>query len=161
MVRLNSNTQKVDTVFVMLLFVLFAVTTFVLILMGVKQYQVTADTMGDNYQIRTSTSYLVEKVRQNDNDQGIQIAQLDGTTALALRSKIDDVTYITYIYYYDGYLRELFVSEDSVYTLETGQEIIELEDFKINYTQNGHIEVTIYAQNGTSRSFYLATKSTS
>ena len=66
MVRLNSNTPKIDTVFVMVLFTLFSLTSFVLILIGVKQYKVTADTMSSNYELRTVTSYLSEKVRQND-----------------------------------------------------------------------------------------------
>ncbi len=49
------------TVFVMLLFFLFALTAFILVLIGVKQYKSTANAMNYNYEVRTVTSYLREK----------------------------------------------------------------------------------------------------
>lgn len=159
MVRLKSNVTKVDTAFVMLLFVLFAITTFILVLVGVKQYQVTANNMSQNYQIRTATSYLTEKVRQNDNTNGISLVDLDGTQAIALTSNIDETEYYTYIYFYQGQLRELFVSKDSVFTLETGQAIIELTDFSIEEASNKMIKVTLKGDDNTTRSLYLASKS--
>jgi len=62
MLRLdNRRSTKIDSVFVVALFTMFAVTAFLLILIGAKQYQHTADTMDANYESRTISSYLTEK----------------------------------------------------------------------------------------------------
>ena len=159
MVRLNSNTPKIDTVFVMVLFTLFSLTSFVLILLGVKQYKVTADTMSSNYELRTVTSYLSEKVRQNDCNNGIIATRIDGIPAIALTSQIDGETYYTYVYYYDGYIRELFVSRDAVFSIDTGQKIVKLSHFEIFPEEYGVIRVTVGISDGSSRTIYLSTKS--
>ena len=67
MFKLSSKTRKIVSFFVMILFLLFAITAAVLVLIGVRQYQVTADSMNYNYEVRTATSYLREKIRQHDN----------------------------------------------------------------------------------------------
>ncbi len=72
MFKLKSRSHQADSFFVMLLFFLFALTAFILVLIGVKQYKSTANAMNYNYEVRTVTSYLREKVRQNDSDAGNQ-----------------------------------------------------------------------------------------
>ena len=108
MLRLYSNNRKMDTVFVAALFVLFAITACLLILIGARQYRATAKAMNANYEVRTASSYLTEKVRQNDCSAGISIVDFAGGNALALTNDVNS-NYTTYIYYYDGYLRELFI----------------------------------------------------
>ena len=61
MLRLYSNNRKMDTVFVAALFVLFAITACLLILIGARQYRATAKAMNANYEVRTASSYLTEK----------------------------------------------------------------------------------------------------
>ena len=132
----------------MILFGMFAVTAFILVLIGIKQYKVTADSMNYNYEVRTASSYLREKIRQNDIGAGIHVENIDGTDVLALSSNINGQTYKTYIYYYDKSLRELFVSEDSVYSLESGQEIINIAGFSAAETPQGYIDAVIYDTSG-------------
>ena len=150
---------KKDTVFVMLLFGLFCFTAFVLVMIGVKQYKLTADSMDYNYEVRTATSYLREKTAQNDSGSGIEVRDIDGTQAICLADTINDKTYYTYIYYYEGYLRELFVADDSVYSIESGQEIIELSDMDISENSLGFVEVKLMDTSGSSSTVFLETKS--
>lgn len=158
MFQLDSSTKKFDTFMVMLLFFLFAATAFILILVGIKQYKLTADNMNENYEVRTASSYFTEKFRQYDTDLGISITEIDGTSALSFSEEIDDSLYTTYIYFYDGFVRELFVSDDSVYTLQSGQEIIELGDLQMQYSTNS-IELTLTSTTGEQTTMYLSTKS--
>lgn len=166
MLRLRQSNQKIDTVFVLLLFLLFAMTATVLVIIGVKQYKITADSMNYNYEVRTASSYLTEKVRQNDCGDGISIITIEtdnnlSVDAISLSSEINDINYYTYIYYYDGYLRELFVSEDSVYSLESGLKIIELSDLSLSDEQGGIIKAVITDTNGGASTLLLSTKSLS
>ena len=56
MFKLKSRSHQADSFFVMLLFFLFALTAFILVLIGVKQYKSTANAMNYNYEVRTVTS---------------------------------------------------------------------------------------------------------
>ena len=102
MIRLKASSHKIETVFILALFTMFAATAFLVVLIGAKQYQVTADYMNDNYEVRTASSYLQEKIRSNDTSDAITITELDGTPALAFTSIENDTEYTTYIYYFDG-----------------------------------------------------------
>ncbi len=144
MLRLdNRRSTKIDSVFVIALFTMFAVTAFLLILIGAKQYQHTADTMDANYESRTISSYLTEKIRQNDSQGMISVTELEGTPALTLYTTENDVNYITYIYYYDSALREIVVNESSVFSLSSGQEIIKTGNFEAELVQNNLLKITI------------------
>ena len=98
MFKLKSRSHQADSFFVMLLFFLFALTAFILVLIGVKQYKSTANAMNYNYEVRTVTSYLREKVRQNDSDAAISVETINGTKALCLKNTINDIVYNTFIY---------------------------------------------------------------
>ena len=118
--------------------------------------------MNDNYEVRTATSYLTEKIRQHDTGYGISTVTIDEENeieAIALTEVIDSGTYTTYIYYYDGYLRELFVSSDAVYTAESGQPIVEIGNLSINDSTTNSVSLTLTSTKGTKTTMFLSTKS--
>lgn len=143
-----------DTVFVAALFVLFAMTAILLVLIGARQYRATAKAMNTNYEVRTASSYLTEKVRQNDSASGISIVDFAGGNALALTDATDN-NYTTYIYYYDGSIRELFVGENAVYTPDSGQAIIACKAFDLELVRSGLILASVTDTNGNLHKIYL------
>lgn len=156
MLRLdNRRSTKIDGVFVIALFTMFAVTAFLLILIGAKQYQNTANTMDANYETRTISSYLTEKLRQNDTSGTITITEIDGTPALALKTIENDISYVTYIYYYENALREIVVNESSVFSLETGQEIIKTGGFEADLISDNLLKITITTNENQKHMLYL------
>lgn len=162
MLRLdNRRSNKIDGVFVIALFTMFAITAFLLILIGARQYQHTADTMDVNYESRTISSYLTEKIRQSDSQGIIQIAELDGIQALAIESVENDVTYITYIYYYKDALREIVVNEHSVFALDSGQEIIKTGGFTAELVADDLLKITITSTEDQKQVLYLPLHSNS
>lgn len=160
MLRLdNRRSIKFDSVFVIALFTMFAITSFLLILICAKQYQHTADTMDANYESRTISSYLTEKVRQNDSQGKIWVTELEGTQALALETRENDTTYITYIYYHNNALREIVVNEHSVFSLESGQKIIQTGGFSAEQINKNLIKVTIINAEKNKDTLYLSLRS--
>ena len=137
MLKLKSRSHQADSFFVMLLFFLFALTAFILVLIGVKQYKSTANAMNYNYEVRTATSYLREKVRQNDSDAAISVETINGTKALCLKNTINDIVYNTFIYYYDGSLRELYVQDGSSYSLDMTETTDKMITVTITDTSGG------------------------
>lgn len=126
MVRLNrNNSRAIDTFFILALLALFAITSFFVIIIGARQYHSIADQMTQNYETRTASSYLVEKFNQNDVAGSVSIADVEGIPAIALTQTIHEQNYTTYIYAYDGYLREVTVSEGVAITPASGQKVVE------------------------------------
>ena len=159
MFKIDRETHRIDSIFIMLLFFLFALTAFVLIMIGVRQYKATANAMDYNYEIRTVTSYLREKTRQNSSNSSISIETIDGTNALCLKNTLNNTIYNTYIYYYDGSLREMYIQECTPFTLNLGQQIVTISGFDMDKTDDGLIIVTISDSFGGTTDMYLSANS--
>ena len=155
MLQLKNSSRKIDTVFIVSLFVMFAITAILLILIGARQYRFTADSMNRNYEIRTASSYLTEKVHQSDTITGVSVVNFSVGSALALTDRQNDQTYITYIYYYDGALKELFVKEDAAFTPSAGQTIVQLHGFVPEVVHTGLIRITFTDTQNKEHSIYL------
>ena len=103
--------HTIDRVFLLALLALFAATTFLVVSIGAKQYHSIADSMTANYETRTVSSYLEEKMNQNDVAGSVAVTSIGAFPAIALSEAVNDTIYTTYIYCYDGYLREITVSD--------------------------------------------------
>ena len=76
--------HMVDFLFTIALFCAFAATSLIVVIIGANVYQGTVRGMNENYALRTSLSYVSQKVRQNDGAGEIHIGTLDGVPALVL-----------------------------------------------------------------------------
>lgn len=149
------TSKKIDTVFVLALITLFAATSLTLVLIGAGQYRFVTDAMNDNYEDRTTASYLAEKIRQNDTENAITLSYLEGVPALSIQTTEDTVDYTTYIYYYEGALRELVITGTSVFSLASGQEIIEMQGFSPEFINDALLRAEITDTNGQKQILYF------
>lgn len=147
---------KIDMIFVLTALALFAVTSLCLSLIGAEQYRYVTDAMNTNYEERTVSSYLTEKIRQYDCQDSISIADLDGTKALAFLSAENDISYTTYIYYYEGALRELLVTDSSIYSPSSGQEILTLHGFEPEFVNDSLIQATVIDTKDNQKELYFS-----
>ena len=142
----NRNHQKqekhfiVDILFVLALFGVFAVSALALVTIGADVYQHTVEDMGVNYESRTAVSYIMEKVRQNDTADSIFLTDLENVPALCMLSEIDEETYCTYLYLYDGHLKELFM---------------DLQEFSLSYASDDLIRISLRTASGEDHTFYI------
>ena len=111
--------------------------------------------MNRNYEIRTTSSYLTEKVHQSDTITGVSVVDFSIGPALALTSKQNNQAYTTYIYYYDGSLKELFVKEDTAFTPSAGQTIVQLHGFAPEIIHTGLIRITFTDTQNKDHCIYL------
>ena len=72
---MNQKQDKhiVDVLFVIGLFCIFALSSFFLISIGANIYRKTVAHMDENFNTRTSLSYVVEKIRQADSEGAVSI----------------------------------------------------------------------------------------
>lgn len=162
MIRLKQNeVHTVDTVFILAILALFSITSILVILIGAKQYKSIADEMSANYETRTVSAYLTEKLNQSDVSGAATVCDLHGTPALALTQTTDGKKYCTYIYAYDGYLREITVTDGTSFTRNSGQKIVETDSLSIVPSSDGLFFFQITDTDGNTYPLYVALNATS
>ena len=155
----KSSGHTIDMVFILGILAVFGITSFFVILVGAKQYQATANRMSDNYETRTISSYLEEKLNQNDICGSGTVVQLESSDALALTQTINEQSYTTYIYAYDGYLWEITVTSDTPVVPGSGQKILETKELEIEALSSNLYQFTITSTIGDEYSLYVSSNS--
>lgn len=149
----------IDLLFVVALFCLFALSAIFLISIGADIYGKTVNTMEQNFNTRTSIAYITEKVRQSDQENTISLGTLANTPAIIISSNVADVNYETYLYEYDGSLRELILREDVMLGPEAGQEILSVYDFSLTPVNDKLFNCTITADDQQTYELYISVHS--
>ena len=148
--------HTIDRVFLLALLALFAATTFLVVSIGAKQYHSIADSMTANYETRTVSSYLEEKMNQNDVAGSVAVTSIGAFPAIALSETVNDAIYTTYIYCYDGYLREITVSDGTTVLPGDGQKIIETKALAIDMVSSNLYCFTITDTTGYTYPLYIS-----
>ena len=155
---IKQKNHVVDLLFSLALFCVFAASALTIVIMGADVYQKSVNDMNRNSTIRTSLSYLSEKIHQNDAENGIRIDQLNDLPSLVLTQNLNGETYETWIYAYDGMLCEIMTDLENGFTLEEGQPILEIGSFSLE--QNGsRIILTVSDTQGNTSSLSVSPRS--
>ena len=107
-------------IFILILFVIVAAISVTVISAGNAVYENISENIEDNYNSRVMFSYLATKIRQNNIAGNIYFEEKNGINLLVLA----DGDYVTYIYCYGGYLRELYVETETEFEPGWGDEIV-------------------------------------
>lgn len=153
--RTARKDHSVDLLFSILLFGMYVLFLLLMLLFAAKAYQNAVKGTDENYNLRTAMSYITVKIRQHDNGQDVFLGDLQGTEALCLTDTIDEEIYTTYIYLYDGQLKELFTPEGSMASLSMGTTIASLNSFLIEETPEKFYRISMEDTNGATGSFLI------
>lgn len=150
--------HSVDILFILALFCVFAASAVLVMTFGANVYQHTVSRMEDNYEVRVSLSYLANQLRQHDESGCIILDSLEGQPALVLVDEPGS-DYATFIYYYDGALRELYCNRNDPLTADDGLAVVELSDWQIALTDKGCLCVQAVGDDGKKRQLILSIRS--
>ncbi|MCR5177707.1 MAG: DUF4860 domain-containing protein [Lachnospiraceae bacterium] len=149
----------VDLLFVIALMFLFAFSAIMLIALGADVYQKNVDTMQINYDRRTASAYLIQKVRQSDESGSISIGELKGSKALVLTNTVGESDYSTWLYLYDGMLCEQLMRSDMTPMPQAGQKILPLAGFDASFASDDLLMMQLELENGEEESFFVGLRS--
>lgn len=124
---MEKRASRITGFLVLVVFALFALCLLLVLLTGAGSYEALVNRGETTWETRTAAQYLTTRVRQGDTDGGIALEEFGGHSALVLRQKIDGESYLTRIYCYEGYLRELFTAENGSFSPEDGEKLLEME----------------------------------
>ncbi len=163
--------HNIEGVFVLLLFAVFAVTIVAVLALGANSYRNLVERDNEAYNKRIITSYVSAKIRDNDAAGAVKVGgyvnpdQKDGIPTLHLYQYIDGQMFDMRIYYYQGYIYELFTTESNAMSPEAGNQIVEARGFSLKEEKfaQGKSLIHIYAvdANGRKDSTEVAVRSES
>lgn len=146
----------IDVLFVLALFGIFALSAIFLITIGANIYGKTMDNMENNFDTRTALAYITEKVRQSDLDGQISVGELAGCPALIISSGTEGNQYRTYLYEYQGSLKELMMKQDVLLSPLAGQDILAVSDFELLPVNNRLINCRITISDQQTYDLYIS-----
>lgn len=163
--------HRIDGVYVLLLFAIFAGCVLMVLLFGASSYEKLVERDKNSFEQRTGAAYIAAKVRHNDILGTVQVgsfsdrnnADADEMDTLYLQF-VDESGepvegYYTKIYYYDGYIREVLCEDGITLKPEDGNGIMKATDFSCSL-QDGMIDFKITYENKKSSSMRLKVRST-
>ena len=127
--RRSHSVQQMLPVLLLALFLLLAGLTAVLSASAYKQILDRSDRLDRS----TALTYIAEKVRQNDTAGSIRVGTIGDCQALVIRQG-DRIVYDTYIYCYDGSLRELMIKRELEPTPDMGRSLLPMESLELENT---------------------------
>ena len=154
----NENKHMVDILFVISLFCAFAFSALMLVIIGADVYKKTVSHMDENYASRTAYAYLSEKIRQNDHSDSISITTFGDGDALVLTETVSETDYYTYLYLYDGSIRELFSATPEALGPSAGRSIMDCSTFEITQINSDLYYFYLEDAKGQTTDLYVSTR---
>ncbi|MCL2703735.1 MAG: DUF4860 domain-containing protein [Defluviitaleaceae bacterium] len=142
---MNKSVRKnrIETIFVLMVFCVFAASVLTVLMLGGSVYSNTAALSGEGYDERTCLSYIWSKVKNSDAAGNVFLDEIEGVTMLAILEEVNGRMFRTLIYYYDGWLYELFSRAALFPGIESGQRIIKTEPLVFEDAGDGLIKATV------------------
>ena len=140
--------HKLDSLFILLIFTVFAVVSLLLVAIGAGVYQRVVGHMQENNGIRSSLSYVSNKVRSADQAGGIDLRQIDGMSVLCIKDPASTAAVTDYIYFYDGNICEAVTFDEMGFDVKYGSSIAGVKSFQMSLTGGRLLDLSVSDQSG-------------
>ena len=151
----------IDFLFPLALFFVLTATSVALVVLASGTYSRQVQDSEDSFVSRTALSYVTEKIHQADEYGAVYAGTFDGQDALVICQTYSEQTYMTYLYEYDGYLRELFIQDGVDAKASDGRRILASDSFSFEESQEGLFHLYCTNKDGSISDTYVSIKSTS
>ncbi|MBE6679602.1 MAG: DUF4860 domain-containing protein [Ruminococcaceae bacterium] len=112
----------------LLLFFALTVCILYMCIMGISISKRIAARDNASFALRTACGYTTAKVQSATTRDDIGTESFGGCDALVIKEKHGGKDYLTRIYCYDGYLRELFSAADASLSPIDGEKLLKLDN---------------------------------
>ena len=132
---------KLTDLLALTVFAVFALCVLLVLLSGARVYRGLVQRGEESFTSRTAARYVTMRVRQAES---VAVGDFEGCDALIIPEEIDGNTYLTRVYVYDGYVRELYCAENAALLPADGEKVLradrlhfELEDGLLTVSLDG------------------------
>lgn len=151
----------IDFLFPLALFFVLTATSVALVVLASETYSRQVQDSEDSFVSRTALSYVTEKIHQADEYGAVYAGTFNGQDAIVICQTYSEQTYMTYLYEYDGYLRELFIQDGVDAKASDGRRILASDSFSFEESQEGLFHLYCTNKDGSISDTYVSIKSTS
>jgi len=144
-----------DAVFSLVLFCVFALSMLLVLMSGVGAYKDIRSASENGYSENTCISYVSTKVHHNLTADSIYLSEVAGEPAIALEEEINGEIFVTYIYYFNGYVKELFTMKGNDFPAESGFDVLQVSAFTFDISTDGLLHVSCTGTGGSTAQTYL------
>lgn len=155
----KSGGHMIDLLFTLALFLVFAVSSLMVVVIGADVYNKTAESMNENFNMQTSLLYVTQKIRQNDVEGSVLVESAGDRNAVVLENTYNETQYQTWIYYDEGSIKELFIQKGNEINLSAGQAIMPVNNFNIEKLDENLYELSTTDENGKTAELILSPRS--
>ena len=134
--------QRMDTVFVLIIFSIFAISVLIVLMLGAGIYRRISDISHDGADERTVLSYIWTKTKNFNEADMLSVTGFHGENALAINEVLGGTEYQTLVYHHDGWLCELFTEKGLGLSPQDGVRVMRLESISFESLEHGLIRVT-------------------
>ena len=154
MIMKERKFQKLTRLMALLTFVVFAVCVLLVLLSGADVYRRLTVTGEAQYARRTAAQYITTRIRQAAS---VEVSEFSGLDTLQFRETVDGRDYLTRVYCHDGFLWELFTSEDGQFLPEDGEKLLKAEALSLSL-EDGLLQIAITLPDGSTQILLLQQK---
>lgn len=122
-----NKSRHVYTLFSLVLFLLFVIGLFFIVTYEIKGYQHIYESGLQQDELITPLAYLNTKLKAYDEKGAVSVEEVEGIQCLCLSTEQTK----TYIYYHEGYLKEIYSAVDYRPSLSEGTRLFVIESFSI------------------------------
>ena len=141
-----------DGLIALLLFGVFAACLLAVLLTGAGAYKRLNARDEEAYVRRTCMQYVANRVHQAPRPEDVAVEPFGDKESLAI---VDSDGFVTRVYYYDGYLMELYSSVSSGLNPQDGEKIMEISGLSLSL-EDGMLAVTVIDSTGKDQEMVLA-----
>ncbi len=149
----NGSKLKFDLLAVLLILCIFSAAVLSLLLSGAKVYKNMTEKDRISQEEQIESLYISNRIFQAKSRDEVRIEEQAGIEMLTVYSAEEGEAYITRVYFYDGWIRELYSSVQYNFDPTDGEKIAKAKalDFDLD---DGLLKVTIETEDGTSIRYF-------
>ena len=126
---MKERAYKISDLLSLTVLAVFALCALFVLLLGGRVYRNLAEAGEETYRSRTACQYLTTRVQQAGE---VSVSDFGGSDALVIREEVGSRVYVTRIYCYDGWLRELYCAENADLQPVDGEKVLEAENLSLS-----------------------------
>lgn len=140
----NNGKNNIETPANLLIFAIFAFCVIATLLAGAGAYRRLSTRDSAAYEARTVTQYIATRVKGAECPEYVSLETVGNTPALCVR---ESGGYASYVYCYDGWLRELYMRDGAVASEGAGDRLMQVSsaDFSL---ENGLLRYELQGSSG-------------
>jgi len=125
--------SKLTDLMALMVLLVFALCILLVLLTGTRVYQRLLDNGETSFTNRMSVRYITTRIHQA---QSVSLEDFEGCPALVLPEEVDGERYNTLVYWYDGFIRELYCIEGANLLPEDGEKVLEIQEPFLSITDD-------------------------